>query len=73
MMAGKNQNDGDEVLSQRSLSNETLPLNEDPMNLVETSWDISGTIGKTTSTSSLVRTNQNGQANAQQASISIKN
>ena len=34
-----------DISSQRSHSNDTtVPLNEDPMNLVETSWDISGTI-----------------------------
>ena len=34
----------DDFLSHGSHSNETLPLNEDPMNLVETSWDISTTL-----------------------------
>ena len=34
-----------DFLSHGSHSNETsLPLNEDPMNLVETSWDISTTL-----------------------------
>lgn len=40
----KKTEDQDDVLSQRSHSNETLSLNEDPMNLVETSWDISSSL-----------------------------
>ena len=44
-----NSNDEDEENnSPRSQSND-LPLNEDPMNLVETSWDITSSLQNSTS------------------------
>jgi len=76
-----------DFLSHGSHSNETsLPLNEDPMNLVETSWDISTTLqpqhngGKQLNSTSNETTNvcgNNGPSpqpqQQQQSSIHIKN
>ena len=71
---GTHHEEQDDFLSHGSHSNETsLPLNEDPMNLVETSWDISTSLhnGKQHSTSN--ETTGNGHSAPQQSSIPIKN
>ncbi len=56
----------DEVLSQRSHSNETMSLNEDPMNLVETSWDISSSLVNKPASNS-----NNGAGNSKQLNDNV--
>ena len=70
---GGAQEEQDDFLSHGSHSNETLPLNEDPMNLVETSWDISTSLHNGKQHSASNETSGNGHSPPQQSSIPIKN
>ena len=70
--------DEDDFMSHGSHSNETLPLNEDPMNLVETSWDISTTLQhngtkQTSNEREMGNEGNSPSSQPQQSSIPIKN